>query len=51
VLPDETFDLKVQLVGPPNAKKQRSITGMVKVARATVKPGEMLELGDLYVGP
>jgi hypothetical protein len=47
VLPDVAFDLKAQLVAPPNAKGQRLITATVRIARPTVKPGETLDLGDL----
>jgi RNA polymerase sigma factor (sigma-70 family) len=47
VLPDVTFDLRVQLLGPADAKGRRSITDMVKIARTTVKPGQTLELGDV----
>jgi RNA polymerase sigma factor (sigma-70 family) len=47
LLPDVPFDLKVQLVAPPNAKGQRFVTAVVSVARPTVKPGETLDLGDL----
>jgi RNA polymerase sigma factor (sigma-70 family) len=47
VLPEAAFDLKVQLLAPPNEKGQRFITAMVPVGRATVKPGETLDLGDL----
>jgi protocatechuate 3,4-dioxygenase beta subunit len=47
LLPDVPFDLKVQLVAPPNAKGQRLVTGEVTLARPTVKPGETLDLGDL----
>jgi hypothetical protein len=49
VLPDIAFDLKVQLLSPPDAKGRRTITGLVQVARPKLKPGEMLDLGDLRV--
>jgi RNA polymerase sigma factor (sigma-70 family) len=47
VVPDIAFDLRVQLLEPPNAKGQRFIKSMVQVARPTVKPGETRDLGDL----
>jgi hypothetical protein len=47
VLPGVAFDLRVQLLGPPDAKGPRLIAGMVAVARTSVKPGETLDLGDL----
>jgi RNA polymerase sigma factor (sigma-70 family) len=47
LLPGVPFDLKVQLVAPPNAKGERHVTGEVTLARPTVKPGETLDLGDL----
>jgi hypothetical protein len=47
MLADVPFDLKVQLVAPPNAKGQRFLTAVVTIARPTVKPGETLDLGDL----
>jgi RNA polymerase sigma factor (sigma-70 family) len=47
ILPDTAFDLRGQLVSPPNPKGQRLIEAMVKVARPTVKPGETLDLGEL----
>jgi hypothetical protein len=50
VVPEVAFDLRVQLLEPPDAKGQRFIKGMVPVARPTVKPGEALDLGDLRVG-
>jgi hypothetical protein len=50
LLPEVAFDLKVQLTrdaGKP--MKNPIIAGMVKVARPTVKPGEVLDLGELKV--
>jgi len=47
LLPDVSFDLKVQLLGQPNGRGDRSILGEVSIARPTVKPGETLDLGDL----
>jgi hypothetical protein len=47
LLPDLAFDLKVQLLAPPDPKGQRFIAADVSVARPTVKPGETLDLGDL----
>jgi RNA polymerase sigma factor (sigma-70 family) len=49
VLPEVPFNLKVQLLKPPDAKGQRIIAGMVPITRATVKPGETLNLGKLRV--
>jgi RNA polymerase sigma factor (sigma-70 family) len=47
VLPDVAFELQVRLIGPPNAKGQRFITGDVPIARSTIKPGATRDLGDL----
>jgi RNA polymerase sigma factor (sigma-70 family) len=47
VLPGVAFDVRAQLLGPADAKGQRSITAMIKVGRTSVKPGETLDLGDL----
>ena len=43
------FDLGVQLVSEPDPKGQRMIRGQVKTVRASVKPGETLDLGDVKV--
>jgi hypothetical protein len=47
VLPDVAFDLEAMLIAPPNRKGQRFITGEVRIARSTVKPGETLDVGIL----
>jgi hypothetical protein len=47
MLPDVAFDLETLLIAPPNRKGQRLITGEVRIARPTVKPGETLDLGTL----
>jgi hypothetical protein len=47
LLPDVPFDLVAQLVAPPDAKGRQTVTGEVRIARPTVKPGETLDLGDL----
>jgi hypothetical protein len=40
------FDLYVNLISP-DAAGRRHITGTVKIARPTVRPGEVRDLGDL----
>jgi protocatechuate 3,4-dioxygenase beta subunit len=52
LFPEVAFDLKVMLTRPDGEGKQKReiIVGMVKVARPTVKPGEVLDLGELKVG-
>jgi hypothetical protein len=47
VVPDVPFDLVARLVGPPDKKGQQFLTGEVRIARPTVKPGEALDLGEL----
>jgi hypothetical protein len=51
LFPDVAFDLKVMLTRPEGDGKQKReiIVGMVKVARPTVKAGEVLDLGELKV--
>jgi RNA polymerase sigma factor (sigma-70 family) len=47
VMAEVPFDLKVQLIGLPDKKGRRFITGDTVLARPTVKPGEVRDLGDL----
>ncbi len=47
ILPEAAFELRVSLLSPPNPKGQRFITGFRPLTRGTVKPGEVLDLGEL----
>jgi RNA polymerase sigma factor (sigma-70 family) len=51
LFPEVAFDLKVMLTRTEVEGKQKRdiIVGMVKVARPTVKPGEVLDVGDVKV--
>jgi protocatechuate 3,4-dioxygenase beta subunit len=47
VIPDAAFELRVQLLSPPDKKGSQFIRGYEKVGGGTVKPGGELHLGDL----
>jgi protocatechuate 3,4-dioxygenase beta subunit len=49
VIPDAAFELRVQLLSPPDPKGSRFVRGYEKVGGGTVRPGGELNLGDLTV--
>ena len=47
VFPGAAFDLYAMRYSPTDEKGSRSFEGMVKLTRATAKPGDAVTLGDL----